>query len=114
MTESWSTTPPTPPEAPPVRKSRTVAILVASAFSLIGLAMQFQPVSLLTGAGVLWIGAGLAAGGFVAAFASKVPIPLKVATALVLILCVVSVVYAERELNQQRQQIQQIFDDLPN
>lgn len=93
---------------------RTVAILVISALGVIGLAMQFQTVSLLTGAGLLWVGAALAAGGLIVAFATKVPTSLKVATVLVLVLCVVNVAYTEYQLNQRRHEIQQIFTNWPS
>lgn len=114
-TEPQNTNPPTPQEtpSPPDPRLRTIGILVASTLSVIGLVMQFQSVNLLTGAGVLWIGAALAAGGFVAAFVMKVPVWMKVVTALVLVACVVNVVYVEHQLNQKRQEIQQIIDSWP-
>lgn len=105
MTELQNTT--------PVHK-RKVAILAAGTLSVIGALMQLQNVSLLTGAGLLWIGAALAAVGFIVAFAMKVPLSVKVVTALVLVFCVLNVVYVEHELNQKRHEIQQIFGDLPS
>lgn len=93
---------------------RTVAILVISALGAIGLLMQFQTVSLLTGAGLLWVGAALAAGGAVVAFATKVPTALKVATVLILVLCVANVAYTEHQLDQRRQEIQKVLDNWPH
>jgi uncharacterized membrane protein YadS len=73
--------------------------------------MQFKTVSLLTGDTVLWIGAALAAGGVVAAFAAKALTPVKVTTVLILALCVVNVAYVEHQLDQRRQEIQWILDN---
>jgi len=102
---------PTAPRPGNTASTRTVAILVAGAMSVIGLLMQFQTVSLLTGAGLLWIGAALAAGGVVAAFATKVRTLVKVVTVLILAFCVVNVAYVEHQLDQRRHEIQQILDN---
>lgn len=92
---------------------RTVAILVTCALSVIGLLLQFQSVSLLTGAGLLWVGASLAAFGVVAAFVTRVPTALKVAAVVVLLLCAVNVAYVEHQLDQRRHEIQQVLDNWP-
>jgi hypothetical protein len=87
----------------------TFGIVGGAILAVIGVAMQFQSVSLLTGAGMLWIGAGLTLGGVVAIFALHGQTVLRVLAIIALVFCVANVAYAEHELDQKRQQIQSIF-----
>jgi hypothetical protein len=87
----------------------TFAITAGVVLVLIGAAMQFQSVSLLTGAGTLWIGAGLALGGVVMIFAFHGRTAIRAIAVIALVFCVGNVVYVEHQLTQKRQEIQQIF-----
>jgi hypothetical protein len=77
--------------------------------AVIGLIVEIQPVSLLTGSGTLWVGAALAAGGCVLAFAMRAATWARAITVVVLAICIFNLVTTEHELDQRRQQIQQIF-----
>lgn len=89
--------------------TKQLGVLFASVLSIIGLVLQFQTVTLLTGAGLLWVGAALAAGAVVAVFVVRARVVFKVVAVLVLVLCVANVAYVEHELNQKRHELQQIF-----
>lgn len=89
--------------------TKQLGVLVASVLAIIGLVLQFQTVTLLTGAGLLWVGAALAAGAAVAVFVVRASVVFKVVAVLVLAFCVFNVGYVEHELGQKRQELQQIF-----
>lgn len=84
--------------------------IIAIALGVVGLVMQFQSVSLMTGAGVLWIGAVLAAAGAVTSFVVETKIAVKIVTVVMLAFCIANVIYVEHQLDVKRQELQQIFN----
>jgi hypothetical protein len=101
---------PPPLAQPNIRLWVGVAAVV---LALIGTALQFQSVSLLTGDSIYWIGAGLAVGGAALSFGSA-KTWIKVVCIILAVLCIVNVIYTEKQLSDKRQQIQQIFTNLPS
>jgi hypothetical protein len=76
----------------------------------------FTSVSLLTGTGTVWAGVALCVVALVAAVVWSVMSETKwlwIVCAALLIVAGSSAIYDEQQLNHQRQQIQQIFNDMP-
>ena len=85
-----------------------VALLVAA---VIGLVMAAQSASLLSGTGSQWTGAVIAVGSAVISIVMRrsVPLGVLIATIILAVLAVVSVVYLEVELEQKRQELGNLF-----
>jgi len=83
--------------------------IVALVLAVVGFVMQFQPVSLMTGAGVLWIGTVIAVAGVVVSFVFETRTVIKTVTVVLLVFCVTNVIYVEHQLDMKRQELQQIF-----
>lgn len=86
---------------------------VAVILGVVGLIMSFQPVSLLSGMGIVWAGAALAVGAFVLAVVAKVPRKSVVAALLLALMAGGSALYDSHQLDQRRQEIQQLFNNSP-
>ena len=76
-----------------------------------GTLLQLQSVSLLTGDGIYWTGAALAIVGTALSFASG-RMWIKVVCIVLAVLCVMNVIYAEKQLSDKRHEIQQDFNNL--
>lgn len=94
--------PPTHPGTDP----RTFANGAAIALALIGSAIQLATVSLASGDSIYWIGAALAAAGFALSFVAKQAWAM-IVSGILCALCIFNVIYAENQLSDKRQQIQQ-------
>lgn len=114
--------PPTPPFgppayyfAPPPDDPRIQIGIWAGAGAVvlagIGMALQFQSVSLLTGDGIYWIGAALAVIGAALSFVAHRRW-IKIVAVTLAVLCVLNVGYTEKQLDDRRNQIQQDFSNL--
>lgn len=89
------------------------ALTAALALALIGAGLQFKSVSLASGDSLLWIGGVLAALAVTLAFIGRAGWALKAFTVVMLIWCVANVWNTEQRLQQTRDQIQQIVNNVP-
>lgn len=107
---------PPPPAAQPVSGAPGAAWAVAIALILtvIGLVVGYQPVSLLSGSGILYVGLAITAGGVVLAFAMKLRTWVRVVTVIAVALVVANIVTVEHSLSQKRQEIQNELSNLGN
>ena len=81
----------------------------------IGLVLSLQPVSLLTGDGILWVAAALAVAGVIVTFIPGLDRWTKVFVTLIAIFVVANTFYVDNQLRQQPEKIrQQIQHDLQN
>jgi len=99
------TPPQAQPEPPPAPGIRQLALIGAILLGVIGVVVNFQPVSVLSGGSTLWIGAVLAAGSAVVAFVMHLPTWLKVVTLIVTVICLVNAVTTQNELKNRRDSI---------
>lgn len=76
---------------------------------LIGLIINLQPASLLTGDTVTVAGAAIAGGGVLLAFVVSRRVWIKIVTVVLLLACILNVVYVEHALSLKRHQNEQIF-----
>ena len=84
--------------------------IVAVIFSVIGLILSQMNVSLLTGSGIVWVGAALTIGAVILAWS----VPgmrrwIKIVTAMIAVIGLTSGIYVEHQLSNQRHEIQQIL-----
>lgn len=99
-----------PAGRPGAQISKEAAVsLVAGVLVLIGGALQFESVSVASGAGVLIVGAVLAFGGFLLAAIGDGKKWLIILALVVTAVCVVNVVMTEHTLDQRRAQIENLF-----
>ena len=100
--------PPQPTEQTQQSPLVVVGILAAS---IIGLIMAMQSASLLTGTGTLWTGVAIASAAGVATFLLRRSIPtwLRVISVIAALLALANVLYVEDQLDQKRQEINQIL-----
>jgi hypothetical protein len=93
------------------RYAGILAVLLAG----IGIILNGQSVSLAQGAGIVWIGATLTIAGAVIAFAvPRVRRWVGVVCALAAIFAVANGVSVNNQLDEKRQQIQHILDQIPS
>lgn len=98
----------------PTGPSLAWAIALALVLCVIGLIVGYQPVTLLSGSGILYVGLALAAGGAVLAFAMKLATWVKVVAIIAVVLVGVNIAVVEHSLSQKRQQIQNELSNLGN
>jgi hypothetical protein len=91
-----------------------VAGVLAIVLAAVGLICNFQSVSLVSGAGIVWVGSALTISAAIFALAvPNVRTWIKFVTVIVAIVGVANGVYVNHQLDVRRQQIQQIFNQLP-
>lgn len=76
----------------------------------IGFVMSMQSVSLMTGSGLIWTGAAVAAGGTAVAFILRGATWVRVVACIFLSLAVLSAVFTEVQLSDKRAEMSRIFD----
>jgi hypothetical protein len=91
---------------------QTWGAAIALVLAVIGLVIGYQPVSLLSGAGILYVGLAIAAGGAVLAFAMKLRTWVRVVAVIAAALVVANIVVVEHSMSQKRQQIQNELSNL--
>lgn len=101
---------PAPASARAHQQSQLVTVCVLAG-SIVGLIMALQSASLLTGTGTQWTGAGIAtaAGAVTYVLRRSIPTWLRVVSVLAALLAVANVVYLENQLDQKREEINQIL-----
>jgi hypothetical protein len=104
--------PPPVPQAASGQPSGAWAVAISLALGVIGLVVGYQPVTLLSGSGILYVGLALAAGGVVLAFAMHLRTWLKIVTAIAVLLVVANIVTVEHSLSQKRHEIQNELSNL--
>lgn len=99
-----------PPAAKTAQQSQLVVALVLAG-SAVGLVMALQSASLLTGTGTLWTGAAIASGASIAAWVMKASLPkwVRVVAVVAAVLAVSNAAYVEYQLEQTRQEMQNLF-----
>lgn len=88
-----------------------LAGVVALLLVVVGGALQFSSVSVLTGAGILWVGTALAVGGAVIAITLKARTWIAIVAIVVSAVCVLNVVVAEHSLSEKRQEISNLLSN---
>jgi hypothetical protein len=104
-----------PPPPPPPASDQTGQII---AFGLIALAVigtaiaLFTNVSVVSGTGTVWVGAAVAAVASVGAFmfSRRVGVGVRITCAILAVLAIVGAVYDEHQVQQKRDEINQIFN----
>lgn len=104
--------PPAPSPAPKSASAKWV-IFAVLALGAVGVVVNFQPVSVATGGGTLYIGAVIAAGALVLAFVGNTRVWLKIVAVVLLALCVLNTVLVQRELNDRRAKLDSLFKFTP-
>jgi hypothetical protein len=92
--------------------STTWAIAVTLVLAVVGLIVGYQPVTLLSGSGILYVGLAIAAGGAVLAFVMKLRMAVRIVAVVAVALVVANVVTVEHSLSQTRHQIQRDLSNL--
>jgi len=93
---------------------RQVVGFLCLALGLVGAGMAlFIEVSILTGTGMVWTGAVLAAVGAIGAGVLRAKIGTRIVCLLLAILAVASAAYDQHELNEKRHQLEQILNRVP-
>lgn len=87
--------------------SATWAVAISLVLAVVGLAIGMQPVSLLSGSGILYVGAAIAGGGAVLSFATHVKPWVQIVTTIAAFAVVANIVYVEHQLDVRRQQVNQ-------
>jgi hypothetical protein len=88
--------------------------VLAIVLGVVGAICNMQSVSVASGAGIVWVGAALVIGGAVVALAiPRVRTWIKIVTTIGAILCVANAVSISHQLDDKRQQIQQILNGIP-
>ncbi len=108
----------TAPYAParPANSEATVTVpviagTVAVVLVIVGMICNNQSVSVAQGSGIVWVGAALAIGGAVIALSIPgVRTSIKIVTVIAAIIGVANALYVDHQLNQKRDQIQQIIN----
>lgn len=77
----------------------------------IGLVMSMQPVTMMTGSTLTWMGVAVVAAGTAGAFILRAAVWVRVVAAIVLGIAIVNAVYIESQLSDRRAEFLQIFDD---
>ena len=90
----------------------TWPIAIALVLGVVGLIVGYQPVTLLSGSGILYVGLALTAGGAVLALVMKLPKWVRMLTIIAVVLVVANVAVVEHSLTQKRQQIQNELSNL--
>lgn len=88
------------------------AIAITLVLSVIGLVIGYQPVTLLSGSGILYVGLAVSAGGVVLSFAMKLRTWVRIAAVIAVVLVVANIITVEHSLSQKRQQIQNELTNL--
>ena len=99
-----------PVPAPSNGRSAAVAIGVLL-LVVIGLVMSMQPVTMMTGSTLTWMGVGVAAAGTASAFLLRAAVWARVVACVVLAIALINAVYIESQLSDRRAEFSQIFDD---
>lgn len=89
-----------------------LAVAGALILAAVGLIVGNQPVSLLTGSGILYVGLALAAGGAILAFVVQLPVWVRVVCVVAVVLVAVNIGVVEHSLDQKRQQISRELTNL--
>jgi hypothetical protein len=109
---SYPLTRPAETAASPASSIGPLVLAVTLVLAVVGLIIEVQPVSLLTGSGTLYVGLALTAGGAVLAFVMKLRTWVRVITAILVVICIVNVAVVEKQLNDRRHEIQQDLSNL--
>jgi uncharacterized protein DUF2510 len=92
--------------------ARRSGAALATVLAVVGVVLNAQSVSLARGSGIVWTGVALAVGAAVVAIAvPPVRTWVKITCAVVAMLTVANAVYVEKQLSNQRHQIEQIIGD---
>ncbi|MDH6198484.1 hypothetical protein M2272_005143 [Mycobacterium frederiksbergense] len=95
----------------PLDRNRQAAVAVGvCALSGIGVIMSMQSASLLTGTTTIWLGVGLAAAGLAAAYFLGATKAIRIVAIVALAIAVFSAGYMEKQLNDKRNEISQMFN----
>lgn len=110
---SWSDSRPATAADPPDSSSTSnVAVAGIGAASVVGLVMTFQTVSLMSGTGTIWTGVAIAVGAAIFAGALKVAFRVRLAAVVIALIAVGNAVNVEGQLEEQRQKITDIGNDI--
>lgn len=93
------------PAADPNASKRAAAAAGVCVLVAIGFIMSIQPVSLMTGSTMIWIGVALAGGGTALAFFLGTPVWVRVVAPIVLVVALFNVLMVEHEMSDRRDQI---------
>lgn len=104
--------PPSTTQTATAQANTTWAVAISLALAVVGLVVGYQPVTLLSGSGILYVGLAIAAGGVVLAFAMHLKTWLKIVTAIAVLLVVANIVTVEHSLSQKRHEIQNELSNL--
>ena len=101
---------PPAPTADPNASKRAASAFGVCVLVVIGFIISMQPVSLMTGSTMIWIGVALAAGGTALAFFLGTPVWVRVVAPIVLVLAVVNVLAVEHEMSVRRDSLRHTLD----
>lgn len=87
-----------------------VAAALAVAVAVVGLILSQQSVSVMSGSGIVWTGAALCVGAAIMTRLVKVPTWARVVCVVAAIIAVLSAFYVEQELDDRRQEINDILE----
>lgn len=105
----WTVTAaPSPPTASTTGKKAAVAAGVC-VLVVIGIIMTLQPVSLISGSGIIWTGVAMTTGGTAVAFFLGGPIWVRVIACLALGFTLLGAFYTEHEMSVRRDELSNIF-----
>jgi len=102
-----------PVATPGLVKPSAAGNLALLAAAVVGLVMAMQSTSLLNGTTNLWIGAVIASAAGIAAWVlrPRVSDAVVVLTTIAAVLALASVLYAEHQMNEKRDEISHLLDD---
>lgn len=97
-------------ERPVNGSTAQIVTALALAASVLGLILSQQSVSLMTGSGIVWTGAAIAAAAAVVSWVVKtVPTWARVICTIIAIVAIISGFYVEQQLNEKRDEISDIL-----
>jgi hypothetical protein len=99
-----------PPPAPvPARPSQRWAILGVITLTVVGMFVELQPVSLLTGPGTLYTGLAIVLVAAILSISLRLPKWLTVIVLILVGICLVNTVLTVQELDDRRRQLNDLF-----
>lgn len=101
---------PPAPAADPNASKRAAAAAGVCVLVAIGFVMSIQPVTLMTGSMMIWVGVALVAGGTALAFFLGAPVWVRILAPIVLALALVNVLVVEDQMSDRRDQISRTLD----
>ena len=90
----------------------TWALAITLILAVGGVIVGFQPVTLLSGSGILYVGLAITAGGAALALAMKLRTWVRVVAVIAAALVILNIVVVEHSLSQKWQQIQNELSNL--